>query len=406
LQNKILYSISGYLILRIEGDCAERFFNVCRAHGIELWSISQKDQKCICRIYASDFIKIKPIVKKTNTKVKVLDKKGLPFYIPVLKRYSALIVLFCAIIFLLIYSHNFIWAVEYVGNLQISDDELNDFLVSENIYYGIKKDNIDCNKEEKNIRDTFPNIIWTSVYFEGTKLFVSLKENDKSEPKTPQRVGSDIVSEDDGTITSMLIRNGVAMVKVGDNVEKGQMLISGSVPIYNEEQEIIDYQIYDADADIYIQTTYEYNNSIDNTYYVIYYTGNNIKSYFLQIFGYDFSNLRLNKFFREKRNMRYETITSRTQLRLPKNFYLPVYYGEINRKEYYIKYLTYTEDELMNKLTDDFEKIILDMEKKGIKIVEKNVEMVQNKNSMELNGNLTIIKKTGVSNLQDMTIKE
>jgi similar to stage IV sporulation protein len=126
----------------------------------------------------------------------------------------------------------------------------------------------------------------------------------------------------------------------------------------------------------------------------------------LQIFGYDFSNLRLNKFFREKRNMRYETITSRTQLRLPKNFYLPVYYGEINRKEYYIKYLTYTEDELMNKLTDDFEKIILDMEKKGIKIVEKNVEMVQNKNSMELNGNLTIIKKTGVSNLQDMTIKE
>jgi hypothetical protein len=46
------------------------------------------------------------------------------------------------------------------------------------------------------------------------------------------------------------------------------------------------------------------------------------------------------------------------------------------------------------------------MEKKGIKIVEKNVEMVQNKNSMELNGNLTIIKKTGVSNLQDITIKE
>jgi nucleoside diphosphate kinase len=50
-------------------------------------------------------------------------------------------------------------------------------------------------------------------------------------------------------------------------------------------------------------------------------------------------------------------------------------------------------------LTDDFKKIISSLEEKGIKIVEKNIKMVQNSNSMELNGSLVIIKQTGVSNI-------
>jgi hypothetical protein len=104
--------------------------------------------------------------------------------------------------------------------------------------------------------------------------------------------------------------------------------------------------------------------------------------------------------------MRYETITSKTQIKLPGNFYLPIYFGEIYRKEYYIQYLTYTEEEMYTKLTDDFKKIISGLQENGIKIVEKNYKMVQNRNSMELNGSLVIIKQTGESNLLDMTIKE
>jgi hypothetical protein len=54
-------------------------------------------------------------------------------------------------------------------------------------------------------------------------------------------------------------------------------------------------------------------------------------------------------------------------------------------------------------LTEDLQKIISGLEENGIKIVEKNVKMVQNRNSMELNGSLVVIKKTGVSNLLEST---
>ena len=36
--------------------------------------------------------------------------------------------------------------------------------------------------------------------------------------------------ESDGTITSMIVRSGIPLVKPGDEVEKGQILVSGNGP--------------------------------------------------------------------------------------------------------------------------------------------------------------------------------
>ena len=69
---------------------------------------------------------------------------------------------------------DYIWAIEFVGNKQISNEELNDFLEEEKIYYGMKKEILDCEETEKHLRAYFPNVTWTSIYFEGTKLYVSL----------------------------------------------------------------------------------------------------------------------------------------------------------------------------------------------------------------------------------------
>ena len=93
----------------------------------------------------------------------------------------------------------------------------------------------------------------------------------------------------------------------------------------------------------------------------------------------------------------YETVTDKHQVVLLDNIYLPAYYGKIDRKEYYIKYLTYSKDEMKNLLTENFQKFISGLEEKGVQIVEKNVKIVQNSNSMELIGDLLVIKSTGHS---------
>jgi len=369
-------------------------------HEIDLWEIKKEQNICMCEAYAADFLKMPPLLKKTGTKAHVVKKKGLPFYFPFIKKR---IIFFAGVLLCLImlnYVTKYVWAIEYVGNLQVSNDELSDFLEQESIHYGMKKSSINCEEKEKKLRETFQNVTWTSIYFEGTKLYIEIKENEKSEPVQFETKGTDIVANEAGTITSIVTRNGVPRVKAGDTVEKGQVLVSGGVPVYDESQSIIDYQIYDADADIFIQTPIEYKGSINSGYPVMIYTGNHANTGFAQIGKYYIDGLALwdfaGKYLSPKKNETlYETAIEKHQVVLLDSIYLPVYYGKIDRKEYYIKYFTYTDEEMQSKLSENFEKFILGLQEKGVQIVEKDVKMERNSIGMELNGSLLVVKQTG-----------
>lgn len=404
MQNGWIRFVRGFLVIRIDGDYMERFFNMCRMHEIDLWGIrKEKEQEkeiCVCEVFATDFFKMPPLLKKTGTKAHVVKKKGLPFYFPFIKKR---IIFFAGVIIclaLLNYVTDYVWAIEYVGNLQVSDDELSDFLEQESIHYGMKKSSINCDEEEKKLRERFQNVTWTSIYFEGTKLFIEVKENEKSELAQIETRGTDIIANEAGTITSIVTRNGVPQVKAGDTVELGQILVAGGVPVYDESQSVVDYHIYDADADIYIRTPLEYKCVISSEYPVMVYTGRNVRMGFAEIGGFHIDGMPVWDFVeknilkRESGNL-CETAVEKHQVVLLDNIYLPVYYGNIDRKEYYVEHFTYTDEEMENKLSENFEKFISGLQQKGVQIVEKNVKMEKSDRGMELYGSLLVIKKTG-----------
>lgn len=415
MQNKWIHFVEGCLVVKLGGDYLERFFNMCRMHNIYLWDIRRDEDKCLCKLHASDFSKLPPLLKKTGTKAQVIEKRGLPFYIPFMKKRIIFFVGVFSCLAMLNIVTDYVWAIEYVGNLQVSDDELTDFLKNEDIHYGMKKTELDCEEKEKRLRETFPTVTWTSIYFEGTKLYVEIKENEKMEPVIVETKGTDIIATEAGTITSIITRNGVPKVKTGDVVESGQVLVEGSVPVYDESQSIVDYQIYDADADIWIQTPLSYQDEIMESYPVTYYTGNDIHADFIEVLGYHFDGLFFYNLFQSNPYSSYETLTQRHQVVLLDNIFLPIYYGEINKKEYYLKYLAYTPEEMKAKLTDNFEKFILCLQEKGVQIVEKNVKIVQNRDGMEMQGDILVIKPTGksadipvqeIENITDTDVKE
>ena len=83
---KYLYLyIFGYLNIYVEGFFIERFINICLSKRIMLWSLTRENSTSLnAKISVGDFKKIKEAVKKSKCKLKLKDKKGLPF---LLKRY-------------------------------------------------------------------------------------------------------------------------------------------------------------------------------------------------------------------------------------------------------------------------------------------------------------------------------
>lgn len=81
--------LKGYLRIRVWGYSPERFMNLCCNHDILLWDIEKcADGSYNMNISLSGYFQIRPFVRKTGTKVAVLNKFGLPFFIPHIKLHS------------------------------------------------------------------------------------------------------------------------------------------------------------------------------------------------------------------------------------------------------------------------------------------------------------------------------
>lgn len=76
----IIRYIKGYLRIKIIGYSPERFLNLCRHHHIYLWGLTPRMHDYEMFISISGFRKLKPILKKTKTKVVILNRYGLPFF--------------------------------------------------------------------------------------------------------------------------------------------------------------------------------------------------------------------------------------------------------------------------------------------------------------------------------------
>lgn len=383
--------------------------NLCSNHDILLWNIENHGEYYTMCITVSGFRKLKGIVKKTGTRVAIQKRCGLPFFVPRMKKRKIFLIGLMGSLFFWMWMSTFIWAVDITGNYSISEDIFMDFLKESNIYVGMKRNQVNIEELEKKIRQDFTIVTWTSARIDGTRLEIQIRENEvdmgaeereqKKEEENGTGIasgenayGSDLVAEEDGVIVSMVTRQGVPQVSVGMEVKKGDILVSGSVPVYNEDSTIKSYQYYDADADVYIRRQLEKKEELPLHYEKKEYTGEEKKEILLAVMDKDFV-LRLGKIKYEN----FDKVTDRKQVRLLKNFYLPLYYGSSVNREYTITENVYTKEEVKTIFSEKLIKYIASLEEKGVQIIKKNVTINKSQKKWQMDMDFQIVEKTGKS---------
>ena len=145
------------------GHSPERFINLCRNKKIQLWDIHQRNEGYECCLFANEFYKIKPFVKKARIHVKIIEKHGGFFFYT---RYRKRRLFFLGNIFtlwMIYYLTCFIWQIEINGNNKITDDVLYDYLEMKNVKHGMKRKDVVCEEICSLLRKDFPEIIWVST---------------------------------------------------------------------------------------------------------------------------------------------------------------------------------------------------------------------------------------------------
>lgn len=378
--------IQGYLTIQVEGNCFEKLLKICKAHNMFLWKIEQKEKGfCVC-IYQRDFLQFAGLCRKVKLHLHVLQKKGLPFILRKLYRKLYFLVFLVMAVGMLKSTQLHVWAIEIQGNQMITKDEIMDFMSEEHIFYGMHKREIDCEGLELKMREHFPLITWVSVYLNGTKLHVDMKENALGSIKQKE-IPQDILSPKDGMVISVLVEQGEAKVKAGDEVTAGDVLISCQIPVYDEGQNVISYQQTTPEATIRMQTTQKYQDFLENTYLATQFADEK-KTYYYIEFGK--KRYYLNKFWEEKGSC--ETLCCTRQLSLQEQLYLPLFYGCENVRKVDFQYFAYTDKEMEKVLSERLEKYILCLREKGVQIMKKNVKISKNGSAMYMSGELELIE--------------
>ena len=379
---KFLKYMRGYLRIRLWGFSPERFLNLCSNKGILLWDIVREGDAYYLCISLQGFWELRPILKKTGTRVAILERYGLPFLIPrLLKRKIFILGLLFTLVFWIVSSF-YIWNIEITGNQRITEDVFQSFLEQNQVTVGMRRDALDIGELEKQIRRQFPEITWASARLDGTKLQIDIKENDApiviEKQETDQ--GTDLIAEHDGTVAAMIVRSGVPQVSIGDQVEAGTVLVEGKVPIYNEDATVREYYYVEADADILLEHTMDFTENLPLDYVRKEYTGREKESFYLKLGSMTW---RLPE---ERPFLVYDSVMKETRPLALEKLNIPVFWGSVTHREYLNTEHAYTQteaEELLNQKLMDF---LADLEEKGVQIIEKNVRIDKNDTSWVIEG--------------------
>lgn len=218
--------LAATVLVECEGGFPERFLNEASKRDIALWDITRTGILLFFCCKASQYCDLRHAARAASMRMRVRERHGLPFLLRPFRLRWGLAVGMALFIVLLQLLSSRIWIVRISGNERVSDNAIRDVLEPLGIYQGSTVSAVDLPRLQLTALQQLPELVWLTVNFEGSTALVEVRERQESQPIIPHQPAN-IVATQDGVIVSINAVSGQAMVKEGDAVTKGMLLISG-----------------------------------------------------------------------------------------------------------------------------------------------------------------------------------
>lgn len=391
------YMITGFYNIRLEASDFKRFWSICMHHGIDFRHVKMEAEHIYgCQIRRDCYDKLLDIAKKTQVSVEILKRSGLPYWFQWFKMHIWLLLGGVIALFLLFYLSGSVWNIQIEGNCYYGKEVILRYLKEKDIQCMKRLSDLSCASISSDLRMAFPRITWASCEIKGCDLIIHLKENVLQDRLTVHDNGAyDLVAGKDGIIDEIFVRKGIALVEDGQSVKKGDILISGYIPIENDAMEVIAYESVVSDGDVMISTEYAYFDEVDRRY-TLHHVLEEVSLPYIKIGSSYIEGLYFNKAFLRKDEPLYRSqIINQKEFGITDTFILPFAWGEKRTLKYEIKEDFYSDSELKTLSDEHFYTFCINLEKKGVQICKNNVKMVLSNASVTRTGNVTVLEKTG-----------
>ena len=351
--NKFKKYKKGTITIEIQSLMPERFINLLWKNDVKVQNVKKTSiTTMIMDLPLKDYDVLEECAKKTQTKIKILKRKGLSFFWLMMKRRIALfagIVIFGGLLY---YLSTFIWKIDIVTDQVLTPYEIRQQLASYGIKPGINKSNVNVYEIQDKMLKNNENIMWIKVRIEGSELKVNVVQRQSPPDIITDDTPCNLLAKRDGEIVSIYTTAGTAVVRKGQIVKKGQILVKGE-----QGKEGAVYQVH-AKGEVKARTYYEAEKEVEISGVKEKKTGKSIKNIYVEVKGKKiYLKNSLNKF------SKYDKIVNNKQ------FFKTEIYNELKEEKFQLdskKVIDDTSKELYDKITARLDK--------SIKIVDKKLD--------------------------------
>ena len=281
-----------------------------------------------------------------------------------------------------------IWNIHIDGNVKNSTPQLLEFLDQQGITHGIRKNQVNCTRIADLLRKKYPDITFVSARVQGTRLLLTIQEENLTEDIQQTNSPCNLISDLDGEIVNIVIRNGTPLVKTGDICKQGDILVSGEVPILNDSQEVVRVEYVASDADIYVRHQITYYQEFPLSYEKKLPDGSPKISWYVHV-----GNWILGADTLEETG--YLTSSEELPWKITENFVLPISLGKITRTPYKLQKTVYTQKQAENKAATQFKRYQKQLLEREIQIVDSDIATIIDSVSCVTKGTLTVDEVCG-----------
>lgn len=234
---KLYRLLMGVVTVVFRGEFAERLLNLCAKNRISVWDIARDDDTITVKMVAKDFKKMRRVRAKSHIRVRLQAKWGLPF---VLRKYRKRFGFLCGIVLffaLLNFLSSFVWSIEVQGNQKITTDAILAACREIGIEEGMPISQLDALDQRVEMLLHIDGLAWAALNLEGCHLTVDVTEA-APEPVEEDNSPCNLKATADGVIKIVEVTAGTAVVKVGEAVRAGDLLVSGAVEYKDGQTEL------------------------------------------------------------------------------------------------------------------------------------------------------------------------
>lgn len=222
---KIYRYISGYLRVIFYGEFTEKIFNLTAKNRITLWDSKLVKKGIETSVSVKDFKRLPDIIRSSGIRVHIIKKCGLPFKTHKNRKRVGLVIGFALLIFILKFMSGYIWIIDVVGNEKVPTKEILSACEAVGIKDGIRKNRINTKIKREELLLQIDTLSWASLNIEGSVLTVNVSEIKKVDEDNS--CSCNLKAKADGIIEKIDVTSGNCVVKTGDTVKKGDILVSG-----------------------------------------------------------------------------------------------------------------------------------------------------------------------------------